>query len=260
MAPRYAAFAALLTLFAHIGPTHAASHDDDEEDEDEDEAEVVEAPASPDLVPPAAGAAATAKPADPATTEEDEAGDTADTAETALGLSLSYYAMRSEADFLTPVLTLDRGALHLETRYHYEAIHTGSFFVGYTFSGGDAVSFSITPILGAVYGDNSGVAPGLEASVSWKDFDFYTESEYYIDHHNHHRNYLTAWNEIGWRPIPPLRLALVTQRTRTVDEGRDVQRGALLQWTLKRGATLGINFFNPTSERRYTIGSLAVQY
>ncbi|WP_374515930.1 hypothetical protein [Niveibacterium sp.] len=258
MAPRYAALAALLALCTHIGLAHAASPDeDDDEDEDEDEAEVVEAPASPDLVPPAASAAAPAKSADPVTTEEDDADDKA---ETAVGLALSYYAMRTEADFLTPVLTLDRGALHLETRYNYEAIHTGSFFVGYTFSGGDAVSFSITPIFGAVYGDNSGVAPGLEASVSWRDFDFYSESEYYIDHHNHHRNYLTAWNEIGWRPIPPLRLALVTQRTRTVDEGRDVQRGALLQWTLKRGATLGINFFNPTSERRYTIASVAVQY
>lgn len=252
MSPRYAALAALLALFAHIGPAHSAPADDED---DEDEEEIADTPASPSLTPPApAGASAeVTKPEDNAMAEDEKP-------ETTLGVSFSYYAMRTEADFLTPVITLDHGPLHLETRYNYEAIDTGSFFVGYTFSGGDTVSFSITPILGAVYGDNAGVAPGLEASVSWKDFDFYTESEYYIDHHDHHRNYLTSWNEIGWRPIPPLRLALVTQRTRTVDEGRDVQRGALLQWTLKRGATLGLNFFNPTSDRRYTIGSIAFQY
>jgi len=249
MSPRYVALAAVLALFAHIGPAHAAAPDADEDD-DEDETEATEAAAAPDLTPPAnetADAAATA-----------DVGE--DKAETSLSVSLSYYAMRTEADFLTPVIALDHGPLHLEARYNYEAIDTGSIFAGYTFSGGDTVSFSITPILGAVYGDNAGVAPGLEASVSWKDFDFYTESEYYIDHHDHHRNYLTSWNEVGWRPLPPLRVALVTQRTRTVDEGRDVQRGALLQWTLKRGATLGINFFNPASDRRFTIASLAFQY
>lgn len=254
MSPRLVALAALFVLIAHAAPAWSAAPVPEDEEDDEEE-EAVEASSPPVMVPPSAEVPA-GSPSSPAKAAS-AAGD--GRPETSVSLSLSYYAMHY-TDFLTPVVALDRDALHLEARYNYEARNTGSVFVGWTFAGGDALAFSLTPILGVVYGDQSGVSTGLEASVTWKQFDFYSESEYFIDHANYHNNYFSAWNEIGWRPVEPLRLAIVTQRTRTVDDGKDVQRGLLIQWTLKRGATLGINFFNPNSWRAYTIASLAVQY
>ncbi|GAA5176069.1 hypothetical protein GCM10025771_09840 [Niveibacterium umoris] len=266
---RLVAVAALWILLSHSAAVWAAKpqpEEDDDEDEEEDVSD--EMPAAPALTPPAAGVTAGEKPAvPPADSARTEGADKvssgeedAETPERGLSLSLSYYAMPQEPDFLTPVVAFDRGRLHLEARYNYEAQHTGSVFAGASFSGGDALSWSVTPIFGVVFGDYQGVAPGLEASLAWKDFDFYTESEYYIDHRSSRLHYFSAWNEIGWRPIAPLRIAMVTQRTRLLHLERDVQRGALLQWTLKRGATLGLNFFNPGSDRRFTIFSLSTQY
>src|SRR5262249_3713076 len=84
-----------------------------------------------------------------------------------------YYAMRDEPDFGVGVATLDRGPLHLEGRYNYEARDSGSAFVGWKFSGGDTVTFEVTPIIGGLFGATSGVVPGVEASVGWKSFDIY---------------------------------------------------------------------------------------
>ncbi len=79
-----------------------------------------------------------------------------------------YYAMRDQPDFGVGVGSLDRGPLHLEARYNYEARDAGSAFVGWKFAGGDSVSYELTPIIGGLFGAARGVVPGLEASIGWR--------------------------------------------------------------------------------------------
>jgi len=114
-------------------------------------------------------------------------------------------------------------------------------------------------MLGAAFGASSGVLPGVEASVSWKDFDLYIESEYFIDSHDHHQNLFSGWNELGWRPQPKLRFALVRQKTRTIDDGRSAEFGGLIQISPTPALTLGFNMFNPFSDSIYLILSVSVQ-
>src|SRR6185369_830058 len=75
-------------------------------------------------------------------------------------LSVSGYIIPEEDGYASPVFTADHNALHLEGRYNYEGIHTGSTWIGYNFNFGKKVEFSITPMVGAVFGDMTGVAPG----------------------------------------------------------------------------------------------------
>jgi len=84
-----------------------------------------------------------------------------------------YYAMRDQPDFGVGVAALDRGALHLEARYNYEARDAASAFVGWKFAGGDGVTYEVTPIVGALFGAARGFVPGLEAGVNWRAFDAY---------------------------------------------------------------------------------------
>ena len=63
-----------------------------------------------------------------------------------------YYAMRDEPDFGVGVASLDRGRLHLEARYNYEARNATSIFAGWKFAGGDTVKFEVTPIVGGLFG------------------------------------------------------------------------------------------------------------
>jgi len=170
-----------------------------------------------------------------------------------------YYAMRDQPDFGVGVATLDRGSLHLEARYNYEVRNAGSAFIGWKFSGGDVVTFEITPIVGGLFGAAHGVVPGVEASVAWGPFDVYVEAEYVDDRAQPGAAYTYAWSELGWRPAEWLRVGVAGQRTHTVDTGRDLQRGVFAQVTL-RNFTLGAYAFNPDSGARYVIVSLGARF
>ena len=170
-----------------------------------------------------------------------------------------YYAMRDEPDFGVGVATVDYKRWHFEARYNYEAENAGSAFVGYKFSGGDTVTFEVTPIVGALFGSARGVVPGVEASVAWGPFDAYIEAEYVDDRRNPGMSYYYAWSELGWTPVEWLRVGLVGQRTDTVNTGRELQRGAFAQVSVDR-LTFSVYFFNPDSSARYVIGSLGLQF
>ncbi len=170
-----------------------------------------------------------------------------------------YYAMRDQPDFGVGVGSLDRGPLHLEARYNYEARNAGSAFVGWKFAGGDSVSYELTPIIGGLFGAARGVVPGLEASIGWRSFDVYVEAEYVRDLDDSSASYFYSWTELGWKPLEWLRVGLVGQRTHTVDNGRDLQRGIFGQVSVGK-ATLGVYAFNPDSGSRYVIVSLGVEF
>src|SRR5215470_20077020 len=103
-----------------------------------------------------------------ATPLEGQAADaTADESAVSIGATGYYYAMPHESDFFVGVGTLDRGKLHFEARYNYEAKNSGSVFAGWNFAGGEALTFEITPIAGVLFGSARGAIPGVEASVAY---------------------------------------------------------------------------------------------
>jgi len=84
-----------------------------------------------------------------------------------------YYAMRDQPDYGVGVASLNRGALHLEARYNYEARRSGSVFAGWNFGGGENVTFQITPLIGALFGELHAVMPGVESGVSYRCVNAY---------------------------------------------------------------------------------------
>src|SRR5689334_15062740 len=50
------------------------------------------------------------------------------------------YVVPGEPAYVQPTVTADRGWLHLEARYNYEDLETGSAWVGYNFAGGEKLA------------------------------------------------------------------------------------------------------------------------
>jgi hypothetical protein len=50
-------------------------------------------------------------------------------------------AVRGGEDYTSAIAVADREALHLEARYNYESVGARSAFVGWTFSGGEALTW-----------------------------------------------------------------------------------------------------------------------
>src|SRR6187549_880377 len=88
------------------------------------------------------------------------------------------YAVPDDGSYAQPTVTADRGWLHLEARYNYEALDTGSAWVGYNFSGGEKLAWEFTPMLAGVFGRTTGVAPGYKGSLNWWKFALYSEGEH----------------------------------------------------------------------------------
>ncbi len=81
-------------------------------------------------------------------------------------LTVDGYVIPQEQGYASPTFTADRTWLHLEARYNYENLRTGSLWFGRNFSVGKNLVFAITPMIGGVFGRTNGIAPGCEASLT----------------------------------------------------------------------------------------------
>jgi len=158
--------------------------------------------------------------------------------------SVYTYVVPDSDTYAQPTVTADRGWLHLEARYNYEALETGSVWVGYNFGGGEKVAWEFTPMLGGVFGDLNGVAPGYTGSVSWWWLELYSEGEYVFDTGDSSENFFYNWSELTLSPVDWFRLGMVTQRTKVYETDRDIQRGFLVGFSY-RSLDLTTYVFNP---------------
>ncbi len=172
----------------------------------------------------------------------------------------SYYSFRDQKDFFVFVGTAEQGQLHLEARYNYEAINSGSLFAGWKFSGGEKLTWQLTPILGGVFGQKEGIAPGFEAAAGYGIADFYMEAEYVYDLEVKEDSFTYAWSELGLTPFERLRFGLVSQRSMAYRSDRVIDRGLFAQ-LLYRKVTLGGYLFNPDDDdNRFMVFSLGAKF
>jgi hypothetical protein len=167
---------------------------------------------------------------------------------------LSGYAMMfsppHDSTYVAPVLMADRGPLHLEARYQYEARDSASVWAGWNFDVGTDFALAATPMVGFVFGDTEGVAPGYRLTAAWKQLDATTEGEYLLSFDDSNDNFFYSWTEVGWSPVKGIRAGVVGQRTHTYHTDREVDRGFLLQLNPGR-ISVGIYVFEPWDNDRY---------
>jgi hypothetical protein len=149
-------------------------------------------------------------------------------------LSTSTYLVLHGRDYANPNFTADRDWLHLEARYNYEALKTGSIWFGYNFSFGEKLVFEATPMIGGIFGDLTGVAPGYNLSLSYESVALSTQGEYFFDAGDHVGNFFYTWTELSVAPVSWLRAGVVIDRTKVFGSNFDIRRGPLLGFTYKK--------------------------
>ena len=157
------------------------------------------------------------------------------------------YVVPDDSNYVQPTFTADRGWLHLEARYNYEALDAGSAWIGYNVGGGETLEWELTPMLGGVFGDTTGIAPGYKGSLGWRGLELYSEGEYVFDTSESSDSFFYNWSELTLAPVEWFRFGLVTQRTRVYQTDRDIQRGLLAGFSFKAASLTGY-VFNPDDE------------
>ena len=176
-----------------------------------------------------------------------------------LDASVNTYLLPDDGNYAQPRIATDRDWFHLEARVNYEDLNTGSIWFGYNFSGGETFEWALTPMLGGVFGQTDGVAPGYTGSLSWRRLEFYSEGEYVFDAHDSADSFLYNWSELTFGPADWFRVGLVTERTRAYEAARDIQRGLLVGVTYKNlEATAYV--FNPFDSKPIVVLSAAFSF
>jgi len=160
-------------------------------------------------------------------------------------LSVYTYVPRDSHDYANPSFSADYNEwLHLEARYNYEALKTGSAWLGYNFSVPvekviKGSELTITPMVGGVFGNLTGIAPGymIDASVEVArgTIELWTQGEYFFDSGTRTEDFFYSWSELSYaKPLlclqakPEVRVGMVVERTKSFGSEFDVRRGPLI--------------------------------
>jgi hypothetical protein len=144
------------------------------------------------------------------------------------------YIIANDQSYFSPTFRADRNWVHLEARYNYEDRKTGSLWLGYNVSFGEKVVLDLTPMVGGIFGNTIGVAPGYLFTLSYKKISLYSEGEFVFDTKNSGGNFFYNWNELTYSPTDWFRFGLASQRTRAYQTSLDVQRGFFAGLSYKR--------------------------
>jgi hypothetical protein len=134
------------------------------------------------------------------------------------------YIIPDQQSFVNPNFSADRRWLHLEARYNSEDFRTGSAWIGYNFAAGKNLVLNVTPMIGGVFGRTNGVAPGCEASLTYKKLQGSISNEF-VFATGRSSSYYYNWPQFTYSPVDWLQLGLVAQRTKTYQTSLDTQLG-----------------------------------
>jgi len=177
----------------------------------------------------------------------------------AFSASAYTYVLPDDPDYVQPTIAADHGWLHLEGRFNYEDLDTGSAWFGYNFSVGETITLEFTPMVGAVFGNTTGIAPGYKGSLGWGMLDLSSETEYVIDTGSSADSFLYTWSELGLTPVDWCRFGLVVQRTKAYRTEFDIQRGFFAGVSYKR-VDVTAYVFNPDVSRPTVVVGVGVSF
>lgn len=149
-------------------------------------------------------------------------------------LSSTTYLVPDDRDYMQPTFTADYEWMHLETRLNYEDLDTGSVWLGYNFSGGKKLEWEFTPMVGGVFGNTIGIAPGYKLSLTYGKIEFSSEGELVFDNNGSEESFFYNWSELSISPVEWFRIGLAGQRTRAYRTDVDIQRGLLVGFSGKK--------------------------
>jgi hypothetical protein len=173
------------------------------------------------------------------------------------------YAGGDSPGYLVPTVFADRAPFHLEARYNYEDVRTASLHAGYTFPfGGEDAYLKLTPMVGAVFGNTRGIAPGAELEARWGRVAFWIESEYLIDTVSGENDYLYTWSELNLYVVPWLWVGGSVQRMKLEVSPTEVDAGPMVGFGRPGAPGWSLSFYVYGLARAapWWLGTLAVTF
>jgi hypothetical protein len=170
----------------------------------------------------------------------------------------NYWGRQTTGIFVPMIHFETKNNWYAEMRYNYEEVQTISFYGGKTFSGGKAITYSITPLAGFATGRFTGISVAVNTEMDWKNFYVSSQSQYSQALKKDSRDFFFSWSEMGYNISRNVFTGLSMQYTRQLGKAE-----------AEPGCMAGINFknisvpfyvFNPFNSSCYFVLGLNYEY
>ena len=147
-----------------------------------------------------------------------------------------------------------KNGVYTELRYNYEDLKTASVYLGKNFGKESKVSYSITPMVGWVFGNFNGGALAMNMDIEYKKIFISTQNQYTISKDDINNNFFFNWTELAILPKPWFYAGISTQQTKMHGAAFENEYGLLAGFVIKK-ITIPVYVFNPlNTNRNFIIG------
>lgn len=166
-------------------------------------------------------------------------------AQAKLGIENYNSISKTEPYLWIPIVSrTGKKGLHAEFRYNYEERKTASVYLGKNFSSDSGFSYSITPMLGWVFGQYNGTSLALNTDAGYKKIYISVQTQYTWSKEGKAGNFFYTWGEIGYEATKWFYAGLSSQVTKPYNEITATEYGMLVGFNIKK-ISIPVYVFSP---------------
>ena len=144
---------------------------------------------------------------------------------------------------------VSKKGIYTEMRYNYEALKTASVYLGKSFSKNKTLSYTVTPMIGMVFGDYNGGSLAANIDVEHKKTFVSMQTQYTMNRNNTSENFFFNWTELAYQPLKWVYAGVSMQQTKTYKTNFQSEYGVLVGFLVHK-FTIPIYVFNPLSNNK----------
>ncbi len=149
--------------------------------------------------------------------------------------------------------------VYTELRYNYEEVKTASANIGKNFHGGSKLDYSLTPMIGLVFGRYEGASALLNADLEYGKCYFSAQLQYTLNRTSGENNFFYNWSEVAWQPLDWFYTGVSVQQTKIYRERMVNETGLLIGFQIKK-VTIPLYGFSPLTDNRNFILGINVEW
>lgn len=169
------------------------------------------------------------------------------------GVGQYFYMGERQPFTLVPIVYYQTaGNWYVEGRYNYEALKTMSVYAGKVFEKKSALSFSASPVIGAVIGQFNGGSIGINNELDYKKLLFSSQLQYTFSIEDRTDNFFYSWSDLSYQAINNIYAGFSVQQTSIYRLQRKLEKGFFVKALVNKW-TLPFYIFSPVSKERYFV-------
>jgi hypothetical protein len=168
----------------------------------------------------------------------------------------NYNFLSSGEDYVwMPVVHhLGKKRWYTEMRYNYEETNSVSVYIGKSFCGKGDFDYTVTPMLGIVFGNFKGGSLALNMELEHNKVSASMQTQYTINTSEVNKSFFFNWAELEYHLAKWLYAGLSTQLTKGYKRNLTTEYGVVAGLVIKK-LSIPVYIFNPLGDKKnYIIG------